>query len=530
MKLLQNLWRRPGALLNALRIGGAALAVGLALAAVTPMSVAFAQEAAPAATTTATTTAAEAAPAAAPAEAAPATAEIKAPEQTVDKGDTAWMLISTALVLVMTIPGLALFYGGLVRSKNVGATIMQCSVIALIGMVMWALVGYSLSFTNGTGPLAPFIGGTSRFFLNDAGTDLSDNLAATFSTGVYIPELLYVLFQMTFAAITAALVMGGLAERVKFTGIVIFSIVWPLLVYYPMAHMVWFWAGPDAVATHTDGTTTAGFLFQKGALDFAGGSVVHINSGIAALMGCLVLGRRTGYKTTQMPPHNLVWTYCGAGLLWFGWFGFNAGSNLESNYYAVLAMANTFLATAAAGLSWCLVEAIFKGKPSFLGLSSGIVAGLVAVTPASGFAGPMGSIVLGLAVSPICFIAVSFVKNLLGYDDALDVFGVHCIGGITGALATGILVNPALGGAGVVDYANCSANGTVLGTCPTAAYDLVTQMTAQGTDVVVTLLWSGVGSLVIWIVLRVLGLLRVSKDAEQEGLDITSHGEQAYHA
>jgi Amt family ammonium transporter len=294
--------------------------------------------------------------------------------------------------------------------------------------------------------------------------------------------------------------------------------------------MVWFWAGPDAVATHTDGSTVAGFLFQKGALDFAGGSVVHINSGIAAFMGCLVLGKRTGYGRDQMPPHNLVWTYCGAGLLWFGWFGFNAGSNLEANYYAVLPMANTFLATAAAGLSWCLVEAVFKGKPSFLGLSSGIVAGLVAVTPASGFAGPMGSIILGLIVSPICFVAVGFVKSLFKYDDALDVFGVHCIGGITGALATGLLVNPAWGVAGVVDYANCSSNGHVLGTCPTAAYDMVAQMTAQATDVGVTILWSGVGSLAIWLVLRVLGLLRVSKDAEQEGLDITSHGEAAYHS
>jgi len=302
---------------------------------------------------------------AAPAEATPAKTvsaaqpapTIKAPEPKVDKGDTAWMLISTALVLVMTIPGLALFYGGLTRAKNVGATIMQCSTIALIGMIMWALVGYSLAFTNGAGPLAPFIGGTTRFFLfdivNGAVTDLSDNNAATFSTGVYIPELVYVLFQMTFAAITAALVMGGLAERVKFIGICLFSVIWPLLVYYPMAHMVWFWAGPDAVATHTDGSTTAGFLFQKGALDFAGGSVVHINSGIAALMGALVLGRRVGYKKEPMPPHNLVWTYCGAGLLWFGWFGFNAGSNLESNYYAVLAMANTFLATAEIGRASC---------------------------------------------------------------------------------------------------------------------------------------------------------------------------------
>jgi Amt family ammonium transporter len=293
--------------------------------------------------------------------------------------------------------------------------------------------------------------------------------------------------------------------------------------------MVWFWPGPDAVATHPNDPVRAGLIYNAGALDFAGGSVVHINSGIAALMGALILGRRIGYKKEPMPPHNLVWTYCGAGLLWFGWFGFNAGSNLESNYYATLAMANTFLATAAAALSWCLTEWIFKGKPSFLGLASGMVAGLVAVTPMSGFAGPMGAIIAGLVVSPVCVFFCSYVKNLLGYDDALDVFGVHCVGGIVGALGTGLVVNPAWGGAGVVDYIHCSKDGAVLATCPTAAYDLVAQMTAQGKDVLITLAWSGVGSLVIWIVLRVLGLLRVSPETEVEGLDINEHGEAAYH-
>jgi Amt family ammonium transporter len=516
--------RRPW--LAALRGALFALAAGFVVMGVgaTLDSPAYAQSAAPAAST-APAPAAEAAPAAP----APEAGKIKAPEVTVNKGDTAWMLISTALVLVMTIPGLALFYGGLVRTKNMGATLMQVSTVAIIGMIMWALFGYSLAFTDG-GKWNAVIGGTARFFLNDAGTDLSDNNAATFSTGVYIPELVYVLFQMTFAAITAALVVGGIAERVKFVGICIFAVVWPLLVYYPIAHMVWFWPGPDAIATHaSDPVVGSGFLFGKGALDFAGGSVVHINSGIAALMGALVVGRRVGYKKEAMPPHNLVWTYCGAGLLWFGWFGFNAGSNLESNYYAVLAMANTFLATAAAGFSWCLTEWIFKGKPSFLGLSSGLVAGLVAVTPASGFAGPMGAIVLGLVVSPVCVFFCSFVKNMLGYDDALDVFGVHCIGGIIGALGTGILVNPALGGAGVVDYVNCSKDGAVLATCPVAPYDLVAQMTSQATDILVTLAWSGSVSLVIWLLLRVFGLLRVSQDTEVEGLDINEHGEAAYH-
>ena len=495
---------------------------------------AFAQAptAPPPATAAATTPAPDAA--ASPVAAAAEPATIKAADPTVDKGDTAWMMISTALVLVMTVPGLALFYGGLVRTKNMAATLMQVSTIALIGMVMWGLVGYSLAFTDG-GKLNNIIGGTSRFFLLDAPNadglrDLSDNNAATFSTGVYVPELVYAMFQMTFAAITAALVLGGLAERVKYVGIVLFAIVWPLLVYYPIAHMVWFWPGPDAVATHAaDPVKNAGFLFGKGALDFAGGSVVHINSGIAALVGCIVLGPRRGYRKEPMPPHNLVWTYAGAGLLWFGWFGFNAGSNLESNYYAVLAMANTFLATAAAGLSWTLTEWVFKGKPSFLGLATGMVAGLVAVTPASGYAGPMGAMLLGALVSPICVFACSFIKNMIGYDDALDVFGVHCVGGIFGALCTGLLVNPAWGGAGVVDYVNCSKDGAVLATCPTAPYDLVAQMTAQGADVLVTLAWSGVGSLLIWVALRALGLLRVAPEIEREGLDIAEHGEAAYH-
>jgi Amt family ammonium transporter len=479
-----------------------------------------------------------AAPAAAAEQAAPAASgEIKAPEQTVDKGDDTWMMVSTVLVLIMIIPGLALFYGGLVRTKNMLSVLMQVSTVTVIGMLMWATVGYSLAFTDG-GDLNTFIGGTARFFLNDVVTgadgtttvtDLSDNLGATFSTGIYIHEIIFVCFQMTFACITAALVLGGLAERVKFAGVVAFSILWPLLVYYPMAHMVWFWPGPDAVASHPKDEIRAGFLWGKGALDFAGGTVVHINSGIAALMGAIVLGRRTGYKKQPMQPHSLTMTLIGTGLLWFGWFGFNAGSNLESNYYAGLAMANTFLATAAAGFSWMMMEWITRRRPSLLGMCSGIVAGLVAVTPAAGFAGPMGAIILGLVVSPVCLIMCSTVKNMFGYDDALDVFGIHCIGGIIGALGTGLAVNPAWGGAGVVDYVNCSADGAVLATCPVAAYDMTTQMIAQATGVVTTLVWSGGISLVLWLVLRFTGLLRVKEEVEEEGLDINEHGELAYH-
>ena len=469
-----------------------------------------------------------AAPEAPPVEEAAPAAEIAAPEATVDKGDTTWMAISTMAVLLMTIPGLALFYSGLVRTKNSLSVLMQVSTVVVIGMVMWALVGYSLSFTDG-GSLDTFVGGTARFFLNDAGTDLSDNLVATFSTGVYLPEMIFVIFQMTFAAITAALVLGGLAERVKFIGVVLFAIVWPVLVYYPMAHMVWWWPGPDAVATHPADPIKSGLIWSFGALDFAGGTVVHINSGIAALMGALVIGRRTGYKKEPMPPHSLMMVLTGTGMLWFGWMGFNAGSNLESNYYSALAMANTFLAPAAAGLSWTLAEWVTKGKPSLLGMASGIVAGLVAITPAAGFAGPMGAILLGLVVGPICLFACSALKSMLGYDDALDVFGIHGIGGIVGAIGTGLVVNPAWGGAGVVDYVGCSEAGAVLATCPVAAYDLVTQVTAQVKGVLVTLVWSGVGSLVIWIVLRVLGLLRVSQETEVEGLDLNEHGEAAYH-
>ncbi|MGE0827864.1 MAG: ammonium transporter [Hyphomonadaceae bacterium] len=523
---------------GALRLGAAALLAAFALQIAAP-DMGYAQDTAAEATVTTTapvegaavveeTTTEAAVEVAAAEEATPE--GITAPEASVDKSDTTWMAISTMVVFLMIIPGLALFYGGLVRTKNMLSVLMQVTTVTVIGMVMYALVGYSLSFTSGGG-IDSFVGGTARLFLVDGadGSDLSDNLAATFSTGVYVPELIFVVFQMTFACITASLVIGGLAERVKFIGIVLFAIAWPLLVYYPMAHMVWWWPGPDTVAANPEDPIASGLIWSFGALDFAGGTVVHINSGIAALVGCIILGRRSGYRKEPMPPHSLTMTLIGTGLLWFGWFGFNAGSNLESNYYSALAIANTLLAPAAAGLSWTLVEWITKGKPSLLGMASGIVAGLVAITPAAGFAGPIGAIILGLVVGPVCLFACSALKSMLGYDDALDVFGIHGIGGIVGAIGTGLVVNPAWGGAGVVDYVGCSEAGAVLSTCPVAAYDLVTQVTAQVKGVLVTIVWSGVGSLIIWGVLRVVGLLRVSKEVETEGLDINEHGELAYH-
>ncbi|MDB5451711.1 MAG: amt [Caulobacteraceae bacterium] len=509
------------------RLAGLAIAISLAAGPLAATSVMAQDLNAPAAA--AATNAPAAAATNAPAtEAAPpaaaATTEIKAPEQKVDKGDTAWMLISTALVLVMTIPGLALFYGGLVRQKNMLSMLMQVATVTVLGMIAWALWGYSLAFTDG-GSHDAIVGGTSRLFLKGM---TPASVVGTFSTGVYIPEMVFFAFQMTFAAITAALVLGSVAERIKFSAVCVFAVVWPLLVYYPIAHMVWWWAGPDAVATHPNDPIAAGFVWSKGAIDFAGGTVVHINAGIAALVACLLLGPRKGYGAEPMPPHSLVMSLIGAGLLWFGWFGFNAGSNLEANGYAALAMINTFLATAMAGFSWIVAEWLIRGKPSMLGMASGMVAGLVAVTPAAGFAGPMGSIVLGLVVSPICVFAVSTVKNLFKYDDSLDAFGVHCIGGITGAIATGILVNPALGGAGIVDYTTCAKDGDIL-TCDTAAYDMGHQLISQLWGVGTTLLWSGIISTVIFLAIKYTIGLRVSAEVEEEGLDITEHGERAYH-
>ena len=448
-----------------------------------------------------------------------ALAQAPAAPPTPDKGDTAWMLVSTILVLLMIVPGLALFYGGLVRAKNMLSVLTQTLVITCVVMIVWALWGYSMAFTDG-GSLNSYVGGFSKALLK--GVDPS-TVVETFSRGVVIPEIVFVAFQMTFAAITTALVIGGFAERIKFSAVVAFAILWPTLVYFPIAHMVWWWPGPEFASTNPADATIAGagMIWGFGALDFAGGTVVHINAGIAALVGAILVGKRVGYHSEPMAPHSLTLTMVGASLLWVGWFGFNAGSNLEANGYAGLAMINTFLATAAAGFVWPLVEWITKGKPSLLGAASGVVAGLVAITPAAGFAGPVGALVLGAVVSPVCLFFVSVVKNALKYDDSLDVFGVHAIGGIIGAIATGILVDPALGGAGIVDY---TAGGA-------ASYPgMATQVIAQLKGVLTTLVWSGVGSTIVFLVIKVVFGLRVTEDKEREGLDITEHGERAYNA
>ncbi len=444
-----------------------------------------------------------------------------------DKGDTGFMIISTVLVLLMTVPGLALFYGGLVRTKNMLALLTQVFAIVCLVCVIWVLYGYSMTFTNGGG-LNDFIGGFGKAFL--AGVTPSSE-AATFSNGVYIPEYAYIGFQMTFAAITPALIVGAFAERMKFCALLLFIALWVTCVYFPIAHMVWYWGGPDAIANGAKGgelalaaaNEDAGLLFKWGAIDFAGGTVVHINAGIAGLVGALILGRRLGYGREAMPPHSLTMTMIGAALLWVGWFGFNAGSNLEANGVAALAMMNTFVATAAAGLAWMLAEWVVKGKPSLLGLASGVVAGLVAVTPAAGYSGPMGAIVLGLVAGVVCFIFCTGVKNALGYDDSLDVFGVHCIGGIIGAIGTGILVSPDLGGSGLADYA------TKPGELVAGAYDMADQVIKQAYAVGVVLLWSGLGSAILYKVVDILVGLRPSEDREREGLDITEHGERAYN-
>ena len=503
-------------------LAGLMLAATLAGA---PLAVpAFAQDAAPAA---ATVVAAEAAPVlAAPAETAvpaPEPAAVAAPVP--DKGDTTWMLVSTVLVLLMIVPGLALFYGGLVRQKNMLSMLMQVGVVTVIGMIAWLFWGYSLSFSDG-GSLDKFIGGGGRLFLQDV---TPASTVATFSTGVVIPELVFMAFQMTFACITAALVLGGVAERMKFAAVVIFAILWPLLSYYPLAHMVWWWAGPDAVAAAPNDPIQAGLLWGFGALDFAGGTVVHINAGIAALMGALILGPRKGFGTEPMPPHSLTLTMTGAGLLWVGWFGFNAGSNLEANGYAALAMVNTLVATAAAGISWVATEWVTRKRASALGLASGLVAGLVAITPAAGFAGPVGAVILGLVVSPVCVFFCSKIKNALKYDDSLDAFGIHAVGGIVGAIATGLLVNPAWGGAGVVDYTTCGVDGDV-STCDTAAYVLSTQVMAQVKAVLVAVGWSAVASSIVFFVIKYTVGLRSSVESEEEGLDISEFGERAYHS
>lgn len=445
-----------------------------------------------------------------------ATAEASATTPLPNKGDTALMIVATIMVTLMVIPGLALFYGGLVRQKNMLSVLMQTFVIFSLMAVLWTVYGYSIAFTGGT----PFFGGLSKAFFASV---TPDAIAATFSKGVYIPEYVYAAFQLTFAAITPALIIGAFAERMKFSAVLAFMLIWFTFAYLPMAHMVWYWDGPDAI---TDATAleaviaNAGWLWAKGALDFAGGTVVHINAGVAGLVAAIVLGKRIGYGKEAMTPHSLTLTMVGASLLWVGWYGFNAGSNLEANGYAALALINTTTATGAATLSWMFVEWFGKSRPSMLGAASGAVAGLVAITPACGFVGPAGALVIGFVVSPVCYFFVTKVKYIFGYDDALDVFGVHAVGGMVGALLTGVFVNPALGGTGVMDYVTNSV----------ATYDFGTQMSAQISAVITAIVVSAVVSFIALKIVDVLIGLRVSEESEREGLDTTEHGERAYHS
>ena len=410
----------------------------------------------------------------------------------IDKGDVAWMMTATILVLFMIVPGLALFYGGLVRTKNMLSVLMQTTAITAVVMIIWVIYGYSFAFGGST---SPYWGGTAKMFL--AGVTL-ESTAATFSADYVLPEYLFIAFQMTFAAITSALIIGGFAERIKFSAALLFVVIWVTFSYFPVAHMVW-----DA----------AGLIYGHGAIDFAGGTVVHINAGIAALVAAIVIGKRVGYGKDNMAPHSMTLTMVGASMLWVGWFGFNAGSNLEATAGATLAMINTFVATAAAILGWTLIEALTRGKASMLGAASGMVAGLVAITPACGTTGPVGAIVLGFLASIACYFFVTTIKHRLGYDDSLDVFGIHGVGGIIGAIGTGILAAPSLGGTGFI------AEGGTMGA----------QLYAQILGVVITIVWSAVVSIVaLYIVKATIGL-RVKEEAEREGLDLTSHGERAYN-
>jgi len=427
------------------------------------------------------------------AQAAPAAAPVVA---TVNKGDTAWMMTSTVLVMMMILPGLALFYGGLTRAKNMLSTMTQIGAVACLAMLIWVMYGYSLAFgpdLAGGGFLTNFIASFDKAFLKGV---TAASQSATFTAGVEIPEYVFICFQMTFAAITVALVLGSVVERMKFSAVMAFGAVWLTIVYFPIAHMVW---------------ASSGLFFKAGALDFAGGTVVHINAGVSALVASLMLGKRMGYPNTPMPPHSLTLTGVGTGLLWVGWFGFNAGSALEANGSAGLAMINTFVATASGGLFWMLIERVRGHKGSALGFCSGIVAGLVAVTPAAGNSGPFGAIVLGAVASVVCFFAVSVLKPKLGYDDALDAFGVHGIGGMIGAVGTGIVYAPSLGGPGAADYA--------------MGAKLLVQIEAVAT----TIVWAAIGTVIAITIAKMVTGLRVAREVEQEGLDLGEHGERAYN-
>lgn len=474
----------------------------------------------PAEPATAASAPAAASAVAAPA-AAPAVAAAPAAAPTPNKGDVAWMLTSTALVLLMSVPALALFYGGLVRSKNMLSILMQVFVTFSLISVLWVVYGYSFAFTEGNA----FIGGTDRLFLKGI-ADLAKGefaMAATFSKGVVIPELLFAAFQATFAAITCCLVLGSVAERMKFSAVLLFMVLWFTFSYLPIAHMVWFWPGPDAytAANLVDGLNAkAGLIWQWGALDFAGGTVVHINAGVAGLVAAYFLGKRVGYGKEALTPHSLTMTMIGASLLWFGWFGFNAGSALEANNAAVLAFVNTFLATACAVLAWTFAEWIHKGKPSMLGAASGAVAGLVAITPAAGNVGIPGAFAIGTIAGVVCLWGVTGLKRMLKADDSLDVFGVHAVGGIVGALLTGVFVSPDLGGPGfVTDWVKATTGFTSIGE------QVWIQAKAVGVSIVLS---ASVAAVSLFIVKHVVGL-RVTEEAEREGLDISSHGERAYN-
>jgi Amt family ammonium transporter len=463
-------------------------------------------------------TAPVAAPAAAPTGAPEAPAATASPK--FDKGDIAWMLVCTALVIMMSIPALALFYGGMVRAKNMLSVLMQVFVTFSLIVVLWCVYGYSLAFTEGNS----FFGGLDRLFLKGASDATA--VAATFSKGVVLPELLFVAFQATFAAITCCLIVGAFAERIKFSAVLVFMVIWFTFAYTPIAHMVWFWPGPDA---YTDPklvdslNAKAGLLWQWGALDFAGGTVVHINAGVAGLVGAYMVGKRIGFGREAMTPHNLPMTMIGASLLWVGWFGFNAGSALEAGTSATLAFINTFLATACAVLSWTFGEWMIKGKPSMLGAASGAVAGLVAITPAAGNVGIPGAFVIGLSAGLVCLWGVNQLKRMLGADDSLDVFGVHAVGGILGALLTGVFCSPALGGPGFV-------SDWVTGKVTTAAeYSIASQVLTQAQAVGVTIIWTAVVAWIAYMIANMVVGLRVSEEEEREGLDVRSHGETAYH-
>ena len=432
----------------------------------------------------------------------------------ISAGDTAWVLMSAALVMLMT-PGLALFYGGMVRATAVLNMIMMSFLALGVVTVIWVVYGYSLAFTEG----GAFFGTLDKLFLKGI---TPESVGATFSKGVVISELVFVIFQGAFAAITCGLIVGAFAERAKFSAILVFMVIWFTFSYLPMAHMVWYWAGPDAyvdAAAAEAAGKTAGFLFQKGALDFAGGTVVHINAAIAGLIGAFLIGKRIGYGRESMAPHSLTFTMIGASLLWFGWFGFNAGSALEASGGSALAMVNTWVATACATMSWMLTEWMLKGKPSMLGAASGAVAGLVAITPAAGFVGVVGAIIIGLLAGVVCLWGVNGLKRMLGADDSLDVFGVHGVGGILGAILTGVFCDPSLGGTGVYDYV---ANAV-------GEYDMGAQVMSQVWGVLTAVVWSGVVSVIAYKLVDVFIGLRVPEEEEREGLDITSHGESAYH-